>query len=150
MAVANRALDLEGLKLAAKTTPALEPYVQRFEMIRSGIEKHCAGAVAWAVAYGSFIDLIGSGQTKRSRRRDKLLVVTTLPSLFDAVEILADKVFVDVFLVMGHLTDYRVWLMQEYQSALAQNTDFLRDVLSHGVTLYGNPPDDIGHADRGI
>ena len=150
MAVASPTLDLKGLKHAAESTPALWPYVQRFEMIRNAIGEHCSDAVVWAAAYGSFIDLVGSGQSKRSRRREKVLVVTTLSSLYDAIELLADNVFADVLITTGHLTDYRVWTLAEYRAVSSSNRELMREVLESGVTLYGEPPGNSAHTDRAV
>ena len=140
MATAVRNLSLFDLRVAAKGTPALGPYVARLERMRDSLQERGGSFVLWAVAHGGFVEFIGTGKA-RSTAREKYLFVTNLPNAYASYEALADYVLGPIADKAGRLIEYEAWTLDEFNRIAGRGTnDLFRSVMTRGVTLFGSPP----------
>ena len=131
----------------ARSDPRLSVYASQMAMLHDRIAVECPEAVAWAAAYGNFLDLRKLRSTARSPARQlQVLVVTKEQNAFDAYLLLGEKVFGPVLLEFGKLPSYTVWTRGELKAALKADHEVLRRLRQGGITIYGSPPPSLAVA----
>ena len=123
----------------ARRKPYLEPYATQLQLLLKRIETQAADKVLWAAAFGSFLQATDPKTTRSSSRRMEVLVVSTIASSFKAHLLLGERVFGPVLLETGIFPDYHVLTRREFETALEQKHELVRNALAKCVTVYGVP-----------
>jgi hypothetical protein len=119
--------------------PYLEPYATQLQLLLERIETAAADKVLWAAAFGSFLQATEPKTTRSSSRRMEILVVSTITSAFKAHMLLGEKVFGPVLLETDIFPDYHILTRREFETALEQKNELVRQALANCVTVYGVP-----------
>ena len=131
--------DLQWLKSRIGDQPNFQRHLIRLQKIASLIESECPDAVSWVVAHGPLSERLDTGSAVRVTQSSlKLLVVTTLPSFFDATMLLGEKVFGPVLTELGAYTEFDVWTSRDLKAASKASGPLWNELLS-GIWLYGSP-----------
>lgn len=148
MALDTRPRDLESFRIFLRDLPrekvrTLSSYLVRLEMLRNQIQEECPEEVESATAYGSFLTLLNV-QSSRPRTRTprnglELLLVTTLRNIYEAHELLGEKVLGPVLLEFGRLPKFHIWTSAEARVAEDTGHELWIRAKSEGVTVYGKP-----------
>jgi hypothetical protein len=110
-------------------------------MLRGQIAENCPDAVLWAVGFGRFFQqlLRHDGSQKRPARSDvEVLVVSSLPTIYEAHVVLAEKAFGPMLLEFGRLPNYHVWIKSEFWAAVHSKHETWRQIMAGAVSVYGS------------
>ena len=148
MAESKPPRELESLDRYLQELPAsvaryFSGYLIRLHMLRQQIEEECPKEVESATAFGKFLDPLESPSRRPLSREPRngleILVVTTLTSVYEAHEILGEKVFGPMLLEFARLPQYHIWTRREAKIAEDTGHDLWRWAKQRGVTVYGRP-----------